>query len=155
MFIIGLWALCAAGTAAAPLAVGGHALGDPLNQVLQDDRFECDDTAACFLYSVCAFKGAAAGSFRGAAILDLTLYFMGERLSGIRADFDSGEFDRIAEALAGELGAPVTDTATDSPNIVHLWSQGNRRLRLERFAGPTRASVIVADRSLLSEIVQR
>ena len=154
-------ALCLAaadGRAAEPFSLGGHTLGLPYVSVLNDPTYDCESLAGCFLYSACAYKATGAVAFKGAPIDGLTLYFTGERLSGIAAGFQGSRFDQVAEVLGQEYGpgtveAGKADAGTTSSNAVLVWRQGSKLLRLERSSKTGRSSVIVAERNFISELV--
>jgi hypothetical protein len=146
----------APGIAAEPFSLGGHKLGERLDTVLADSRFDCNGLAGCFLYEVCTYREADHGMFRNVPIEGLTLYFTGERLSGIEASFDEPAFQRVLATLReayGEGEVVADDTAPE--NTVHIWRSGSRLLRIERLLRPNRSSVIVAERHLLSELTRR
>ena len=153
--------LAAAGAhAAEPFSLGGHTLGLPYDSVLNDPAFDCESLAGCFLFSACAYKATGAVAFKGAPIDGLTLYFTGERLSGIAAGFQASRFDQVAEVLAREYGpgnveAGKVDAGTTSSNAVLVWRQGSKLLRLERSSKTGRSSVIVAERNFISELVEK
>ncbi|HEV8647107.1 MAG TPA: hypothetical protein VGR01_16225 [Burkholderiales bacterium] len=152
--------LAAAGTRAAePFSLGGHTLGLPYDSVLDDPAYDCESLAGCFLFSACAYKTTGPVAFKGAPIDGLTLYFTGERLSGISAGFQESGFDQVAEALAQEYGpgtieAGKVDVGATSSSAVLVWRQGSKLLRLERSSKAGRSSVIVAERSFISELVE-
>jgi len=151
--------LAAAGARAAePFSLGGHTLGLPYDSVLNDPAYDCESLAGCFLFSACAYKATGAIAFKGALIDGLTLYFTGERLSGIAAGFQESRFDKVAEVLAQEYGPGTVEAgkpgaAAASTNAVHVWRQGSKLLRLERLSKTGRSSVIVAERNFISELV--
>ncbi|HUF20687.1 MAG TPA: hypothetical protein VMP00_08025 [Burkholderiales bacterium] len=146
----------APGVAAEPFSLGGHKLGERLDSVLADSRFDCNGLAGCFLYEVCTYREADHGMFRNVPIEGLTLYFTGERLSGIEASFDEPAFQRMLTTLREEYGEGevVADDAAPE-NSVHIWRSGSRLLRIERLLRPNRSSIIVAERHLLSELTRR
>ena len=153
--------LAAAGAhAAEPFSLGGHTLGLPYDSVLNDPAYDCESLAGCFLFSACAYQATGAVAFKGAPIDGLTLYFTGERLSGISAGFQGSRFDQVAKVLAQEYGpttveAGKADAGTPSSNAVLVWWQGNKLLRLERSSKTGRSSVIVAERNFISELVEK
>jgi hypothetical protein len=150
------WMFSAGVDAAERFALGGHTLGDRIERIQQDPRFRCEDQAACLLYSVCLFDGSDAGEFKGASIQGLALYYTGERLSGIEATFAESQFDRIVESLLDEYGPGKEEAGKSPANPVYLWREGSRLLRLERLSGDTnRSSVIVSEKSFLSEMLDR
>jgi hypothetical protein len=144
--------------AAEPFSLGGHTLGLPYDSVLNDPAYDCESLAGCFLFSACAYKETGAIAFMGAPIDDLTLYFTGERLSGIAGGFRDRWFDEVAEVLAKEYGpgtieAGKADARATSTSAVLVWRQGSKLLRLERSSKTGRSSVIVAERNFISELV--
>jgi hypothetical protein len=144
------------GLAAEPFSLGGHKLGERLDTVLADSRFDCNGLSGCFLYEVCTYREADHGMFRNVPIEGLTLYFTGERLSGIEASFDEPAFQRVLATLREEYGeGEVVADDTAPENTVHIWRSGSRLLRIERLLRPNRSSVIVAERHLLSELTRR
>ncbi len=156
-------ALClaaASSRAAEPFTLGGHTLGLPYDSVLNDPAYDCESLAGCFLFSACTYKATGAIAFMGAPIDDLTLYFTGERLSGVTGGFRDGWFDEVAEMLAKEYGpgtveAGKADAGATSTNAVLVWRQGSKLLRLERMSRTGRSSVIVAERNFISEMVEK
>lgn len=136
-------------------SLGGHSLGARLDSVLADPRFDCSGAAGCFLFESCRSLETQQGGYRGAPLAGLTLYFTGERLSGIEAHFPEPEFQRLVRELTDEYGAPETAQAQTPDNPVYLWRSGSRLVRLERLLRPNRSSVIVAERHLLRELVRR
>ncbi len=155
-------ALCLAaaeGRAAEPFSLGGHTLGLPYDAVLNDPAYDCESLAGCFLFSACAYKATGAVAFKGTPIDGLTLYFTGERLSGIAAGFQESRFGQVAEILAQEYGPGTletgkTDTGATPSNAVIVWRQGSKLLRLERSSKTGRSSVILAERSFISELIE-
>lgn len=153
--------LAAAGARAAePFSLGGHTLGLPYDSVLNDPAYDCESLAGCFLFSACAYKVTGAVAFKGAPIDGLTLYFTGERLSGIAAGFQESRFDEVAEVLAreygpGEVASGKADSGATSTSAVLVWRQGSKLLRLERSSKTGRSSVIVAERNFISELVEK
>ena len=82
---------------------------------------------------------------------------MGERIAAMEARFDAVQFDQVVQATVQQHGTPqrVPGTATDAAtgNVVYLWREGSRLLRLERsFAGGD-ASLIIAEQSVLGELL--
>lgn len=140
---------CACAHAAEPLSLAGHALGMPYDPVVKDARYDCESLAGCFLYSACLYKGAEGRQFVGVAIDRVSLYFQGERLSGIEGEFPAGDFDAVAAALARDYGDATEEVAA------LVWRQGSQVLRIQRHARPGRSSVILAERSFISELLQR
>jgi hypothetical protein len=150
----------ASARAAEPFSLGGHTLGLEYGAILNDPAYDCESLAGCFLFSACAYKATGTVAFKGAPIDALTLYFTGERLSGIAADFQEDRFGQVVEALAREYGSGSVEAgrsgaAADATNEVHTWRQGSRLLRIERMSKSGRSSVIVAERSFISELVEK
>ena len=160
--LLAVVALCleAAGARAAEtFSLGGHALGLTYDSVLNDPAYDCESLAGCFLFSACAYRATGAIAFKGAPIDGLTLYFTGERLSGIAAAFQEDRFDQVVEALAREYGpgsveAGKSHAVPASINEVHVWRQGSKLLRMERMSKSGRSSIIVAERNFISELVE-
>jgi len=154
----GLAAVCARATE--PFSLGGHTLGLPYDSVLNDPAYDCESLAGCFLFSACAYRATGAVALKGVPIDGLTLYFTGERLSGIAAGFQESRFDEVAERLAQDYGPGTIETweadpGANSTRAVLVWRQGSRLLRLERSSKTNRSSVIVAERNFISELVQK
>jgi hypothetical protein len=146
--------------AAEPFSLGGHTLGLEYDSVLNDPAYDCESLAGCFLFSACAYKATGTVAFKGAPIDGLTLYFTGERLSGIAANFQEDRFDQVVEALAREYGhgsveAGKSGATPELTNDVHVWRQGSKLLRMERMSKSGRSSVIVAERNFISELVEK
>jgi hypothetical protein len=152
--------LAAAGAQATePFSLGGHTLGLPYDSVLNDPSYDCESLAGCFLFSACAYRATGAVAFKGVSIDGLTLYFTGERLSGIAAGFQESRFDEVAERLAQDYGPGTiktwkADPGANSTRAVLVWRQGSKLLRLERSSKTGRSSVIVAERNFISELVE-
>lgn len=155
------WLVTLSAVGAEPFSLNGHALGDRLDDVLQDARFDCDGKAGCFLYEVCTFVKADAAVFKGAPVDALVLYFTGERLSGIAASFAENQFDQVIRALMDEYGPGDMETAKADPaaggrpgNAIYVWRERSKLLRVERFqGGEPRSSVIISEKNFLSELV--
>jgi len=155
----GLCLAAAGARAAESFSLGGHTLGLPYDAILNDPAYDCESLAGCFLFSACAYKATGAVAFKGTPIDRLTLYFTGERLSGIAASFQESHFDQVAELLAQEYGPGTVETrkagtGTTSSNAVLVWRQGSKLLRLERSGKSGRSSVILAERNSISELVE-
>jgi len=143
-----------------PFSIGGHALGLPFDSVLNDPAYDCESLAGCFLFSACAYKTSGTVAFMGAPIEGVTLYFTGERLSGISAGFRTNQFDEVAGALSREYGPGTVERRKDAAgatlsNAVVVWRQGSKVLRLERAGSAGLSSVIVAERNFISELIER
>ncbi len=146
------------GAQAAGFELNGRALGDRSDEVLTDPRYDCGGVSACFLFTACTFKEAAKETLHGVPIEGLTLYYAGERVGAIEAQFAPEDFERVVEETLNEYGDAVPEEPTHAApgNAVYVWRAGSRVLRLERFFAPTgRASLIITDRSFLSELVER
>jgi hypothetical protein len=155
----GAFCLATAGARAVePFSLGGHTLGMPYDSVLNDPAYDCESLAGCFLFSACAYRAPGAVAFKSAPIDDLTLYFTGERLSGIAAGFEESRFDQVTEMLTQEYGpgtveAGKADAGSTSTGAVLVWRQGSKLLRLDRSSKTGHSSVIVAERNFISELV--
>ena len=106
-----------------------------------------------------AYRATGAVALKGVPIDGLTLYFTGERLSGIAAGFQESRFDEVAERLAQDYGPGTIETweadpGANSTRAVLVWRQGSRLLRLERSSKTGRSSVIVAERNFISELIE-
>jgi hypothetical protein len=148
-------ALClapAGARAAEPFSLAGHTLGLPYDAILNDPAYDCESLAGCFLFSACAYKATGAVAFKGTPIDRLTLYFTGERLSGIAAGFQESRFDQVAELLAQEYGPGTVEFGKADTGIL-VWRQGSKVLRVERSGKSGRSSVILAERNFISELI--
>ncbi|MGH8630546.1 MAG: hypothetical protein ACREU7_07250 [Burkholderiales bacterium] len=143
----------AAVQAAEPFALAGHRLGLPYDPVVKDSRYDCESLAGCFLYSVCQYQVTQGQQFAGAPLERISLYFQGERLSGIEAEFPAGQFDAVASTLSGAYGA--AEGGGEAAKGALAWRQGSQVLRIGRYARPGRSSVIIAERSFLGELLDR
>ena len=89
----------------------------------------------------------------------LTLYYAGERVTAIEVQFAPQDFDRVAQEtlrVYGDAQPEETKHLLVPGNAVYAWREGSRVMRLERFFAPTgRASLIITDRSFLTELVER
>ncbi len=142
-----------------PFSIGGHALGLPFDSVLNDPAYDCESLAGCFLFSACAYKASGPVAFMGTPIEGVTLYFTGERLSGISAGFPENRFAEVAEALALEYGPGTAERRKDGAgatlsDAILVWRQGSKVLRLERAGNAGLSSVIVAERNFISELIK-
>jgi hypothetical protein len=146
----------AAGPAcAAGFELNGRALGDRMDQVLVDERYDCGGVSACFLFTACSFKDAASEAVYGAPLSALTLYYLGERVAAMETRFEPSWFDAVVEAALREHG-PAQREAQPSGgagNAVYTWRQGARLLRVERFFAGGASSLIITEQSLLGELL--
>jgi len=104
------------------------------------------------------FRDAAQEALYGAPLEALTLYYAGERVGAIEAQFAPEDFDRVVQESMREHGEaqPEQSAHAVSGNAVYTWRAGSHVLRVERFFAPTgRASLIITDRSFLTELVDR
>jgi hypothetical protein len=156
---IGLLLLLLAGPAlSAGFELNGRALGERSDEVLTDPRYDCGGVSACFLFTSCVFKDAAQEKLYGAPLEALTLYYAGERVGAIEAQFAPEDFDRVVQESLHEHGEaqPEQPAHAVPGNAVYTWRSGSRVLRVERYFAPTgRASLIITDRSFLTELVER
>jgi hypothetical protein len=91
----------------------------------------------------------------------LSLHFGGERLTAIEARFAPEQFDQVLADLTrehgswqAETGRSLRESAGSAGNGVYLWRQNNQVLRLERSSrDPARSSLIISERSFLSELL--
>lgn len=147
------WLTVVAATAFSPIApaepfsLGAHRLGMPYESVLNDPGYDCESLAGCFLYSVCRVQRVA--ELNGVPLEELSLYFQGERLSGLEGFFATDRYDAVQSALAAIYGQPSGAGAEGL-----AWEQGSQVLRLQRLARPMRASVILSERSFLGELTK-
>ena len=138
--------------------LNGRALGDRSDDVVNDPRYDCGGVSACFLFTACGFKGATEETLYGARLEALTLYYTGERVAAIEAQFAPEDFDRVAQEILRVYGDALPEQPSHAApgNTVYSWREGSGVLRLERFFAPTgRASLIITERSFLSELVER
>jgi hypothetical protein len=143
-------AACAAG-----FELNGRALGDRIDEVLADERYDCGGVSACFLFTACSFKAAGSETVYGAPLTALTLHYLGEGVAAIESRFQRAGFDAVVEAVRREHGPAQSEaqTAEGAGNAVHIWRRGARVLRLERsFAGGD-SSLIIAEQSVLGELL--
>jgi hypothetical protein len=153
--------LCTAHVGAAPLSLNGRALGERLDDVLNDPRYECGCASACLLYTVCTLKLPGSETLAGAPLEALTLHFGGERLTAIEAQFPPEQFDLLLTDLTREHGPGATQASEmhryssgSADDTVRVWRQGRRLLRVERFwRNSTRSSLIISEQSFLSEVL--
>jgi len=104
------------------------------------------------------FRDAAQEALYGAPLEALTLYYAGERVGAIEAQFAPEDFDRVVQESMREHGEaqPEQSAHAVSGNAVNTWRAGSHVLRVERFFASTgRASLIITDRSFLTELVDR
>ena len=131
-----------------PFSLAAHRLGLAYEAVLNDPGYDCESLAGCFLYSVCRLRSEA--RLDGVPLVQISLYFQGERLSGVEAFFYSDRFDEVKAALES-LHGPADGSS--GPGIA-LWQQGSQVLRMARLPRPQRASVVLSERSFLSELLK-
>lgn len=150
-----LLAVLAGPLGAAGFELNGRALGERMDAVLADERYDCGGVSACFLFTACSYTAAQGESLYGAPLRALTLYYLGERVAAMEARFDAQYFDAVVAASAHEYGAAQIDRPAEGAagNAVYLWRQGRRLLRLERLFGGGDSSLIVTEQSLLGELV--
>jgi hypothetical protein len=143
------------GAHAAGFELNGRALGDRMDEVLPDQRYDCGGVSACFLLTACSFQAASAETVYGAPLSALTLHYLGERVAAIEARFSPARFDAVVEAALREHGPAQRDAqpAGAAGNAVYTWRQGARLLRLERFFAGGESSLIIAQQSLLGELL--
>jgi hypothetical protein len=145
-------ALSSGGAHTAGFELNGRALGDRMDEVLADQRYDCGGVSACFLLTACSFQAASAETVYGAPLTALTLHYLGERVAAIEARFSPARFDAVVEAALREHG-PAQREAQPAGNAVVTWREGSRLLRLERFFAGGESSLIIAQQSLLSELL--
>lgn len=146
----------------AGVGFNGRQLGDGLNAVLADERYDCDGVSGCFLYTVCRHKNAAAERYADAPVQELLLHFSGERLAAVEAYFAERDFVRVVRSLTARLGEgevqPHGQRAASSEqfsDVIYLWRQRGNLVRAQRFhVGAARSSLIISERSFLSELVK-
>jgi len=144
------------GIAAAEFELNGHALGARVDEVLNDERYDCGGESACFLFMACALKDTARETLHGAPLESLILYYAGERMAAIEAQFAPEEFERVLDTLSRQYGQPQLSASNGgtADDEVYLWRQGQRWVRLERFFAQTgRSSIIIAERGFLGELL--
>jgi hypothetical protein len=152
--VAAVWLLNRGANAGEPYSVAGLRLGLGYEAVLQDARYDCESLAGCFLYSACRDRASLQPELGGVPLQAMTLYFQGERMSGLSAEFPSSRFDEAAEALRERYGGPSPERAEQGDTVL-LWEQGSQLMRLQRNARPLRSSLILSERSFLSEIVTK
>jgi hypothetical protein len=153
--------LCSGAAVAGGFSLNGRELGEPIDSVLNDPRYECGGVSACLLYTVCALKAPGSESLAGAPLEGLSLHFGGERLTAIEARFSPERFDRVLGDLTQQLGPGQSiltgtrrDPATSARNVIHIWREGSQLLRLERASrDPARSSLIITQKSFLGELL--
>jgi len=143
-------ALSGGHAAAADFELNGRVLGERLDAVLSDERFDCAGESACFLMTACSHRHPAEESLLGAPLGGLTLHYAGERVAAIEARFPSAAFDAVVAAKQREHGEPESAR----PDLV-VWRQGSRVLRVARdFEGSGQASLIISQHSHLGELIK-
>lgn len=133
---------------AEPFSLGDHRLGMPYESVLNSPGYDCDSLAGCFLYSVCRVQGRT--DLSGVPLEELSLYFQGERLSGLEGVFSGDRYDEVQAVLAARYGPPSDNGSGEGL----AWERGSQVLRLQRLDRPMRASVILSERSFLGELTR-
>jgi hypothetical protein len=88
----------------------------------------------------------APAEINGVPLQELSLYFQGERLSGMEGFFSSERYDTVHSTLASVYGPPSGTEGLAS------WEQRSQVLRLQRQARPLRASIILSERSFIGEL---
>jgi hypothetical protein len=148
-------ALSSGGAHTAGFELNGRALGDRMDEVLADQRYDCGGVSACFLLTACSFQAASAETVYGAPLSALTLHYLGERVAAIEARFSPARFDAVVEAALREHGPAQRDAQPTGAagNAVYTWREGTRLLRLERFFAGGESSLIIAQQSLLGELL--
>jgi hypothetical protein len=155
--------MCTGHLGAAGLSLNGRALGERLDGVLDDPRYECGGLSACLLYTVCRLKLPSSETLAGAPLEALSLHFGGERLAAIEAQFAPAQFDQVLADLIrehgpgqSEAGAMRQGSSGSAGNTVQVWRHGHQLLRLERSSrDPARSSLILSEQSFLSELLGR
>jgi hypothetical protein len=140
----------------AEFELNGRVLGARIDEVLNDERYDCGGESACFLLTACALKEPEREALDGATLESLALYYAGERVAGIQAQFAPERFEGVLDATRHRYGQPhiLSSGRGATGDEVYLWRQGQRVLRLERSFGQTgRSSITLAERSFLAELV--
>jgi hypothetical protein len=153
--------LCSGHAEASGFSLNGRELGEPVDSVLNDPRYECGGVSACLLYTVCTLKVPGSEALAGAPLEGLSLHFGGERLTAIEAKFPLERFDQVLRDLVEELGPAQSepgglrrDPAALTGNAVYVWREGSQLLRLERTSrDPARSSLIITQKNFLSELL--
>ena len=153
--------LCTGHVDPAGLSFNGRTLGERVDSVLDDARYECGGLSACLLYTVCTLKLPGSETLAGAPLEALSLHFGGERLTAIEAQFAPAQFDRVLAELTLEHGPGQSASSAmrqglpgSAGNTVYVWRQGHQLLRLERFSrDPMRSSLIISEQSFLGELL--
>lgn len=149
-FVVLVLALASGLAPASGFELNGRALGDRIDEVLADERYDCGGVSACFLLTACSFKAAAGEVAYGAPLTSLTLHYLGERMAAIEARFPPARFDAVVDAALREHG-PAAQSAAEPG--VYVWRQGTRLLRLERAFAGGESSLIITQQSLLGELL--
>jgi hypothetical protein len=156
-----LLCLCSGHAEADGFSLNARELGEPVEGVLNDSRYECGGVSACFLYTVCTLKAPGTESLAGAALEGLSLHYGGKRLTAIEAQFSPDRFDPVLRDLVEEFGPTQSapggvrrDPTGPTGNVVYVWRNGSQLLRLERVSrDPARSSLIITQKSFLSELL--
>ena len=155
--------LCSGHAEAGGFSLNGRELGESVDSVLNDPRYECGGVSACLLYTVCTLKAPASETLAGAPLEGLSLHFGGERLTAIEAQFPPGRFDQVLGDLIHEFGPGRSelesmrrDPGGSAGNVVYVWREGSQVLRLEHASrDPAHSSLIITQKSFLSELLGR
>jgi hypothetical protein len=148
--MLGVVILLAARADAAQFELNARTLGDRLDAVLDDERYECAGESACFLMLSCRLKHPAGERLHGFTLDSLTLHYAGERVAAIEAQLPAEAFSVLREAGLRDYGEPESMQAG-----LFVWRQGSRVLRLEHAAdssGHTR--LIISQQSFLGELIE-
>jgi hypothetical protein len=140
---------------AAGFQLNGRALGDRMDEVLADERYDCGGVSACFLFTACSFKAASSETVHGALLSSLTLYSLGERVAAMEARFPPARFDAVVAAALREHGPAQREARPGggAGNAVYTWRQGARLLRVERYFAGGESSLIITEQGLLGELL--
>ena len=153
--------LCGGHAEAGGFSLNGRELGEPVDNVLNDPRYECGGVSACLLYTVCTLKVPSSETLAGAPLEVLSLHFGGERLTAMEAQFPPERFDQFLSVLIRQFGPAQSEAGSmrrdrngSSSDIVYVWREGSQLLRLERASrDPARSSVIITQKNFLSDLL--
>jgi hypothetical protein len=154
--------LCSGYADAGGFSLNGRELGQRIDGVLNDPRYECGGASACLLYTVCALKIPGSETLADAPLQRLSLHFGGERLTAIEAQFPPERFEQVLGDLIHELGPAEAQLDSlhgnaqgTAGNALYVWREGSQLLRLERTSRhPARSSLIITQKSFLSELLE-